>query len=49
MFTVSDDVISLKENFRLHNIHGIALDIDETLSLTNEIFFKTLLNKFGDP
>jgi hypothetical protein len=49
MFNISEDAISLKKDFEIHNTHGIALDIDETLSSTNRTFFETLLNKFGDP
>ena len=49
MFKINEDVVSLKKNFELHDIHGIALDIDETLSFTNGSFFEALINKFGDP
>ena len=49
MFKINKEALGLKKDFFLNNIHGIALDIDETLSSTNRTFFEAVLNKFGDP
>jgi len=42
-------VIALKRKLKSMGIKGLALDIDETLSLTIEYLVKNLSEKFGNP
>ena len=49
MFTPTEQTILLKEHWLSENKRGIALDIDETLARTNELFFRVLFERFGNP
>ena len=49
MFHPDTQTIALKEQWLADNRCGLALDIDETLSCTNELFFEKLIERFGAP
>ncbi len=49
MFNPDEATKKLKEKLLSEKRIGIALDIDDTLAATNEIFFKVLYEKFGNP
>ena len=46
---LDQSVIDLKQDLAARGVRGLALDIDETLSRTNTIYFERLFKKFGNP
>lgn len=43
------EIIALKKRLKENNIHGLALDMDETLSFTIGYMVAELMKKFGNP
>lgn len=44
-----EDILRLIEDLKAKGITGLALDIDETLSHTNHLWFSLTLERFGNP